>query len=369
MTSLQMDNLLSLHGLMGGKRKTIEQETFGLVKNLGVNTGTVYKFDKNTALSNTSAIHVDNAGNWGKFKITYFDGTTIDSPNVIERVNHSNSIHSIGNMFLYFYSIPSDASKTRVEFMDADGKYIATRTLTAYPEWTFSVVEDREKGRIIIASTDNYNNGNCKTYVFSNDRFNIELLKTYEGKNNINATFFPMFTGETKIKDGYIYTRTPKISSEECMFIKYDYWNNKTITSMTLNINDFVCVSTKLGLIYIVGETKIYNLGFNIYSHNVIELSFLMTAEASSNYKLSWVTCQNPNGENDDLMLVNGQGAVLGIRLEATKEGANRIKVVGSFSATNTRGRSSDMPNKNSRVSTKGDALLGVWYEYGLIRR
>ncbi|HDK7180778.1 TPA: hypothetical protein PTW06_003594 [Clostridium botulinum] len=360
---------LNLHGIIGSKQQTVEERTFGLVEYLGINTGTVYEFDKNTALSNRSTIHVDNAGNWGKFKVTYFDGTTIDSPNVIERVSHSSGIFSTGDMFLYIYSIPSDSSNARVDFMDTDGKLITTKVLTAYPAWIFSVVEDRENKRVIISSTDNYYNGNCKMYIFSNLNNNINLLKTYEGKNNVSSVFFPFFTGETKIKDGYIYTRTPRISTTECMFIKYDYMNHKTIVTMPIKNNDFVCVSTKMNLIYIVGEGKIYNFNLTIYSHNVIDMYFLVNEESESNYKLHWVTCQNPNGENDDLILVNGQGALLCLRLEPTKKGTNKVKVVGSFSGTNVRGWDSDMPNKNSKVSTKGDALLGVWYEAGLIRR
>ncbi|WP_460299419.1 hypothetical protein [Clostridium botulinum] len=314
-------------------------------------------------------MHVDNSGNYGKFKVTYFDGTTTDAPNVIERVYRSNSIHSTGNIFLYFYSIPSDTSHTRVEIMDTDGKYIATRTLTAHPEWSFSVVEDRENGRIIIASTDDYHNGNCKTYVYDNDLTNLKLLKAYEGKNNVDTTFFPMFTGETKIKGGYIYTKTPRISSEECMLIKYDYMNHQTLASMKMDLKDFFCMSVKLGLIYILGNKTIYNLNFKAYSHNVTDVWFLINTESKTNYKLSWSSCQNPNGENDDFILVNGQGNVLALRLERTKEGINPTKVVGSFSATNISGWDSDIPNKFSKISTKGDSLLGVWYEYGLIRR
>ncbi|HDK7314570.1 TPA: hypothetical protein PTV97_003731 [Clostridium botulinum] len=369
MLNFQMNNIFSLHGLIGEKKKSIEEETFGLVKYLGVSTGTVYEFNKNTALSNKSAIHVDNAGNWGKFKITYFDGRTIDGERVIERVNYSNSIHSIGEYFIYFYSIPSDTSHTQMDIIDSDGKYVTTRTLTAYPSWTFGVVEDRDNGKIIVTSTDDYYNGNCKLYVYNNDMSNIQLLKAYEGKNNVNSEFYPLFTGETKIKDGYIYSRTPQTSSDTCMLIKYDYMNHKTLASMSMDLRDFFCMSVKLGLIYILGNKTIYNLNFNTYSHNVTDVWFLINTDSKTNYKLSWSACQNPNGENDDFILVNGQGNVLALRIEKTKEGVNRTKVVGSFSATNTNGLDSDIPNKSSRISTKGDALLGVWYEYGLIRR
>ncbi|MBY6846802.1 hypothetical protein HYI19_18585 [Clostridium botulinum] len=367
MFNFQMDNALNLHGLIGGSQKqTIEQKTFGLVKYLGVNTGTVYQFDKNTALSNRSVIHVDNAGNWGKFKVTYFDGKTIDSPHIIERVNRSIGIQSTGEHFFYFYSIPSDTGHMRMDVLNTDGAFIKTKILEIYPQEAVSVVEDRERKRFIVSASDGTYNGYCEIYVFDE---NFILSNRFTGKNNVNSQFFPTFTGETKIKDGIIYSRTYKTASEECMFIKYDYWNNKTLATMPLKTRDFVCVSTKLGLIYILGEKKIYNFNLVIFSHNVTDVWFLINTESKENYKLSWVSCQNPNGENDDLILVNGQGNVLTLRLEKTKEGVNRTKVVGSFSATNTNGWDSDIPNKNSRISTKGDVLLGVWSEYGLIRR